>query len=79
MRDPEFRQAIVSGYRRYEVDVFVARVLAALRDPSAPGSISEQEIIDEEFPQAWGGAGYRKDDVDQWLDEAEQTLHQARR
>lgn len=79
VRKMKFRNAVVSGYDKAEVDAFVARVLRALEEPNTDSAVSEAEITQTEFGQAWLGAGYRNDDVDQWLDNAEFELHIKRR
>ena len=75
MRPPQFREAVVSGYDKADVDAFVSRVIAALTQSDADAAVSAAEIPEYRFRKAWAGAGYRKDEVDQWLDEAEYELH----
>lgn len=71
-----FRTAFVSGYDKTAVDAFVLRVRSGLAGVPPRNGLSCDEIREERFPAAPFRSGYRKDDVDQWLDEAEHELHE---
>src|SRR5262245_24191784 len=73
----DFRRARpgTEGYDRDEVDRFVAEVREALRH--TPPSMAPWEVRDKLFTTQRVHRGYHEHDVDDFLDRAEQALHQA--
>ncbi len=57
------------GYHEDEVDAFLDRVEAALRDPTAMGGVTPADLADVEFSKApFGKKGYNEDEVDGFLE-----------
>ncbi len=57
------------GYHEDEVDAFLERVEATLRDPTAPGAVTPAEIHQLAFSKPpIGKRGYNEDEVDAFLE-----------
>ena len=57
------------GYDEDEVDAFLERVEAALRDPTGRSGITSAELDDVSFSKPpMGKRGYNEDDVDAFLE-----------
>jgi DivIVA domain-containing protein len=63
------------GYRRDEVDAFVDRVEATLRDPTATGGVTPADLDDVAFSKPpIGKLGYSEGEVDAFLDRVKAEL-----
>jgi len=63
------------GYHRGEVDAFVDRVEATLRNPAAPGGVTPADLRDVAFSKPpIGQLGYHEGEVDAFLDRAKTEL-----
>ncbi len=63
------------AYHRDEVDAFLQRVEATLRDPAAPGALTRAEIDNVTFSEPpVGRFGYREGDVDLYLERVKLEL-----
>jgi DivIVA domain-containing protein len=64
------------GYNQHEVDAFLDRVEAALRDPTARAGVTPADIHNVAFPKPWGGQrGYNEGEVDAFLDRVEEQMN----
>jgi DivIVA domain-containing protein len=74
MLTPEFTvRRIGERYDRTEVDALVARILATVRRVSTP-SVTISDLRNAAFRTPLLGAGYAAEEVDEFLDEAEQWM-----
>jgi len=63
------------GYHRDEVDAFVGRVQATLRDPEAPGGVTPADLRNVAFSKPpIGKLGYDEGEVDAFLDRVNTEL-----
>ncbi|MCV7032670.1 cell division protein DivIVA [Mycobacterium heckeshornense] len=63
------------GYNEDQVDAFLDRVEAALRDPAAANMLTPDDVRNVAFTKPpLGKRGYNEDQVDAFLDRVEDTL-----
>lgn len=74
--EPQFSDASRGrGYHRGEVDAFVDRVRATLRDPTARSGVAAADLVGVTFSKPpIGQLGYDEGEVDAYLDRAKTTL-----
>jgi DivIVA domain-containing protein len=74
-QDTRFRETrLRAGYAAYEVELFVEAVEDALR--SASPRLDSSDVAWQRFTPVMMKPGYRMDDVDDYLEDAERVLRE---